>query len=213
VAALDLKTRAHAALGQLDRAEETVAELEEIARVIDTDPLRATALVARGVLAAGAADHERARQCFEDAAPLFDQSGSPFESARARLGLAHALAGLGREPAAAAEAAAALATLEPMGAAAEARRARELMRRLEAPRPAGAGTPDGKRRRRGAGGLTPRERQVLALVAQGLSDREIACRLSLSEFTVHRHVSNILTRLGAASRAAAVAQALRSDLL
>jgi DNA-binding NarL/FixJ family response regulator len=61
--------------------------------------------------------------------------------------------------------------------------------------------------------LTTRELEVLRLVAEGLSDREIAGTLELSEHTVHRHVSNILTKTGLPSRSAAVAQATRSGLL
>jgi pimeloyl-ACP methyl ester carboxylesterase len=54
-----------------------------------------------------------------------------------------------------------------------------------------------------------REREVLALVAQGLSDREIAEQLVLSRHTVHRHVANIRSKLGRGSRTAAVAEAAR----
>ena len=61
--------------------------------------------------------------------------------------------------------------------------------------------------------LTPREREVLALVADGLSDRQIAAKLVLSEHTVHRHMSNVLAKLGCASRAAAVARAAEESLL
>jgi DNA-binding NarL/FixJ family response regulator len=50
-------------------------------------------------------------------------------------------------------------------------------------------------------------------VAEGLTDKEIAVRLGISEHTVHRHVSNILTRVGGSSRAAAVAQAAREGIL
>ncbi len=60
--------------------------------------------------------------------------------------------------------------------------------------------------------LTAREREVLHLVAEGLSDREIAQRLVLSHHTVHRHVANIRTKLGRPSRAAAVAYATRHNL-
>lgn len=58
--------------------------------------------------------------------------------------------------------------------------------------------------------LTRREREVLMLVAQGLSNRQIAARLVVSEHTVHRHVANIFVRLGVSSRAAAVAAAAAS---
>jgi DNA-binding CsgD family transcriptional regulator len=62
-------------------------------------------------------------------------------------------------------------------------------------------------------GLTGRELEVLRLVAQGMSNQEIATSLVLSEHTVHRHVANVLAKLGVSSRAAAVAQAARHDLL
>jgi LuxR family transcriptional regulator, maltose regulon positive regulatory protein len=61
--------------------------------------------------------------------------------------------------------------------------------------------------------LTRRELEVLRLVARGMSNQEIAASLVLSEHTVHRHVSNVLGKLGVSSRAAAVAQAGRLGLL
>jgi DNA-binding CsgD family transcriptional regulator len=57
--------------------------------------------------------------------------------------------------------------------------------------------------------LTQREAEVLRLVAVGLSNREIASSLVLSEHTVHRHVANILRKLTQSSRAAAAAYATR----
>jgi pimeloyl-ACP methyl ester carboxylesterase/DNA-binding CsgD family transcriptional regulator len=61
--------------------------------------------------------------------------------------------------------------------------------------------------------LSGREREVLALVAEGLSDPEIAEQLVLSQHTVHRHVANIRNKLGRGSRTAAVAEAARLGLL
>jgi non-specific serine/threonine protein kinase len=61
--------------------------------------------------------------------------------------------------------------------------------------------------------LTPRELEVLRLVAQGLSNPEIAQRLVLSEHTVHRHLANILRKLSLSSRAAAAAWGVRSGLV
>ena len=61
--------------------------------------------------------------------------------------------------------------------------------------------------------LSSREREVLACVARGLSDREIADQLVLSSHTVHRHVANIRRKLGRTSRTAAVAEAARLGLL
>jgi len=75
------------------------------------------------------------------------------------------------------------------------------------------GEPDAERPPTEGQGLTSRETEVLALVASGLSDREIAERLVLSPHTVHRHVANIRTKLGLSTRAAAVAAATRRGLL
>ena len=61
--------------------------------------------------------------------------------------------------------------------------------------------------------LSSREREILASVARGLSDREIAEQLVLSPHTVHRHVANIRRKLGRTSRTAAVAEAARLGLL
>ncbi len=61
--------------------------------------------------------------------------------------------------------------------------------------------------------LTPRELDVLKLVAQGLSNSDIARRLVLSEHTVHRHLANILRKLGLSSRAAAAAWGVRTGLV
>ena len=61
-------------------------------------------------------------------------------------------------------------------------------------------------------GLTARELEVLRLLAAGLTNREIAARLVISEHTVHRHVSNLYRRLGVSSRTAATAYAHRHGL-
>jgi two-component system nitrate/nitrite response regulator NarL len=61
--------------------------------------------------------------------------------------------------------------------------------------------------------LTPREQQVLELVASGCSTPEIAKRLNLSQGTVKSHLQNLYQRLGVSDRAAAVAEAMRRGLL
>ena len=66
---------------------------------------------------------------------------------------------------------------------------------------------------RGAGPLTGRELEVLALVAAGRSNREIAGDLVISERTVARHVANIFTKLDVSSRAAATAHGLKHRLI
>ncbi len=67
--------------------------------------------------------------------------------------------------------------------------------------------------REAASVLTPRELDVLKLVAQGLSNADIAQRLVLSEHTVHRHLANILRKLNLSSRAAAAAWGARTGLV
>jgi pimeloyl-ACP methyl ester carboxylesterase/DNA-binding CsgD family transcriptional regulator len=86
----------------------------------------------------------------------------------------------------------------------------------EAATPAGSATASGEADPAdGAepGDLTRRETEVLALIAAGLSDREIAERLVLSPHTVHRHVANVRTKLNLPTRAAAVAAATKRGLL
>ena len=62
-------------------------------------------------------------------------------------------------------------------------------------------------------GLTPRELEVLRLVASGKSNRDIATALVISEHTVARHVQNIFSKLGVPSRTAAGAFAFEHDLV
>jgi ATP/maltotriose-dependent transcriptional regulator MalT len=77
----------------------------------------------------------------------------------------------------------------------------------------GPATPDEGEVPAAPAGLTRRELEVLRLLARGMSNREVAANLHLSEHTVHRHVSNVYGKLGVSSRAAAVAQAARLGLL
>ena len=73
--------------------------------------------------------------------------------------------------------------------------------------------PPGARRLEALAGLTMREREVLALVAEGLSNDEIAGRLYLSPLTSKTHVSRIMTKLGARDRAQLVVMAYESGLV
>jgi pimeloyl-ACP methyl ester carboxylesterase/DNA-binding CsgD family transcriptional regulator len=65
----------------------------------------------------------------------------------------------------------------------------------------------------GASPLSSRETEILRLVATGMSNREIATTLVLSEHTVHRHVANILRKLAQSTRAAAATQAARAGII
>jgi DNA-binding NarL/FixJ family response regulator len=64
-----------------------------------------------------------------------------------------------------------------------------------------------------ASGLTPRETEVLRMVAEGLANKEIAYRLGISEHTVKFHVSSMLGKLGAGSRAEAIGLGIRQGLI
>jgi DNA-binding NarL/FixJ family response regulator len=61
--------------------------------------------------------------------------------------------------------------------------------------------------------LTPRESEVLALLAEGLGNKEIAHRLNISEHTIKFHIGSILAKLGASSRTEAVSLGLRGGLI
>ena len=115
---------------------------------------------------------------------------------------------MGREDQARREIEAALADFREMGAEGERLRGDALLRRLDDTTvnlPLSASeTP--------LSGLSPRELEVLALVAEGRTNRDIAKRLVLSEHTINRHVANILRKLGLPSRAAAASLAGRYGL-
>jgi DNA-binding NarL/FixJ family response regulator len=171
---------------------------------LGTPYVRGRARLAAGLVAGARGDHEEARRACEDAVDLLTISAATYEAALARLELARALAELGRDGPAAAEARAAREAFAALGADRDVARADAVMRGDVAP---------GESERRSLGELTRRELEVLRLIAQGLSDAEIAERLVLSQHTVHRHVANVRVKLRLPSRAAAVAYAARAGLL
>jgi len=200
-AILELAVRAAAARGDASRAAWALAELERVGITLGTPPLAASVAEARGIVSRLRNDHAGAAQAFEDASERYRASGAPFEAARTRLELARALARLERGPAARREAQVARDAFRALGAAREKARAEDFLRRPVSP----ARSP--------ATVLTPRQVDILRLVAQGLSNPDIATRLRLSEHTVKRHVANLLTRLGLPSRAAAAAYATKQGLI
>ncbi len=199
--ALEVLAHARISRGELDEAIPALEALRALLDAVDTAPFRAAVDMAEGRHAAALADHARARTLLEDAVDGFERSALPFETARARIELATLLVASSRTADAVAELTAAHETLVGLGAAAEAARAERLLDAYA-----------GKAERPGAS-VTPREREVLALVAEGLTNRQIAARLVVSEHTVHRHVTNILRKLDLPTRAAAAAYAVRDGLV
>jgi DNA-binding CsgD family transcriptional regulator len=192
-AGLELLAEAHAAAGDADAADAAARELDAISRTAGTDPLLGAARRAAGDAHLAAGRLDEAREAFDDAVHLLGRGGLPFEAARARVALGRTLHALDRGEAAHRELGLARERLAALGAAVEARRA-------TAPTPAERPL------------LSARESEILALVAQGLSNKQIAAQLTLSEHTVHRHVANILVKLGLSSRAAAAAYAAKRGL-
>jgi DNA-binding NarL/FixJ family response regulator len=177
------------AAGDLDAARAAAEELgRRAAAAEDIGVLGAIVAQARGTIALAEGDAAAALPLLRRAMRVWQELEAPYEAARARALLAEALRVAGDDEAAALEAGAARDAFAALGVAA----------------PAAV--------RRGRGELTGRELEVLRLVAAGETNKAIATRLVLSERTVDRHVSNIFTKLGVSSRAAATAHAYEHGL-
>ena len=144
-------------------------------------------------------DEEELVAAWERTVAGFEQMGHPFEIARARARLASVLRAVGDTAEARALTAQARATATALGAA-------PLLASLRV-----AAAPRAERRADTA--LTARETEILALVAQGRTNGEVARQLFISTKTVSVHVSNILAKLGAGGRTEAAAIARRDGLL
>jgi DNA-binding NarL/FixJ family response regulator len=178
VAGLELVVRAQVAVGDLSAAQVAADEIASIAARTSSTALRAASLLAAGRIARARGDLRRACRDLEDAADLYESSEAMFDAAVARGELATTLGLDGRAEAARRADARARATLAAMGIAPPARESEAL---------------------------TAREVEVLRLVAQGLSNEDIAHRLVLSVRTVERHVANVYAKIGASGRTARAA--------
>ncbi|WP_350274753.1 response regulator transcription factor [Kribbella sp. HUAS MG21] len=159
---------------------------------------RAAQLCGRTLLAQGECQAAVAR--LAAAQTWFGLLEMPFEVARTRMQLARAMASYDPAPAIA-EARLALAVFEDLGAAADADAAASWLR--------GVGVTATRVGPRGVGLLTRRERDVLAALAEGLPNPEIASRLYISRRTVEHHVASILSKLGVRNRTEAAAYLTR----
>ncbi len=183
------------AAGDVDAARRAADELNALRRGRPTPLLVAVAALgdARVLLAEG--DAADALETVETARSGWFALDAPYEVARCRVLAGRILHELGRLDAATAELEAARATFLELGA----RSGLAELYLLTGERPPGA--------------LTDREVEVLRLVSTGLTNRGVATRLSLSEKTVARHLSNIFGKLGLSSRSAATAYAYENGLL
>lgn len=186
------------AAGDVEDARAAVDELDEIAAVFDSPYLRAVVGYARGCVLL--ADGNAGDACAElrRAWLAWHELDAPYEAARVRLQMARACRQLGDHDTAEMELDAARRVFEQLGAVPALEEVRALMSRAAPPT---------------VGGLTPREVEVLRLVATGATNREIADRLVISDKTVARHVSNLFTKLGLSSRAGATAYAYEHDVV
>lgn len=189
------------ALAEGDRARAGAAS-EVVAALVGTagtPAVRATARRCQGLATSDPA-------ALLDAVDIFEASGRPLDAAQASEEAAVLLAALDRNREARPLFDGALERYEALGAVYDTARVQARLRALGVRR--GRSGPRG-RPRHGWASLTGTERTVAALVAEGLSNRQIADRLFLSPHTVHTHVSHILAKLGLASRVELATEALR----
>ena len=185
------------AAGDLAGARAAVDELTALAATIDAPYLRAVAGHARGAMLLADNDPRAAIGALRRAWTEWQTIEAPYDAARVRLSIALCCRQLGDDQGAGMELEAARAVFRRLGAAPDLARVDGLLARSGA----------------GAQKLTTRELQVIRLLAAGRSNRTIARELTISERTVDRHVSNILTKLDLSSRAAATAYAYQHGLV
>jgi len=185
------------AAGDVQEARNACRELEEIARSLDTGVPGAIAAQARGAVELAEGEAQAALGALRRAFAVWHRIEAPYAAARVRVLIGLACRALGDEDSAGLEIDAANSVFARLGATPD-------VARIDALKSA----PSGQTHR-----LTPRELQVLRLVAGGETNKAIAGKLSLSEKTIDRHVSNIFAKLDVSSRAAATAFAYRHQLI
>jgi DNA-binding NarL/FixJ family response regulator len=183
------------ASGDLAAAAEAAAELEAIAGDFASPALSAAALSTRGRVQL-ASDDSAASATLRRAADAWRELDVPYEVATARMLQGVACRRAGDDDGAAASIGAAQAIFERLGATPESEPAPSASESRPLPM-----------------GLTEREAEVLRLVATGKTNKDVAAVLFLSEKTVSRHLSNIFTKIGVSSRAAATAFAFEQGIV
>jgi ATP/maltotriose-dependent transcriptional regulator MalT len=172
-------------------------ELAEIAAELETPLVRAVAAHATGAVLIAEGHPRAALAELRNAWAAWQELGAPYETGRVRVLVGLAYRALQDEDTAAMELDAARQLFAQLGAVPE-------LTRLDGY--------TGKRPVAEPSGLSPREVEVLRLVAAGKTNHAIATELFLSDKTVERHVSNMLTKLGVSSRTAAAAYAFERGI-
>ena len=183
-------------VGELTEAGAAATELESTASQYASEILGAISAHSRGLLLLAQGDAQGALGPLRRAFYVWQRLGAPYEEARSRLALSKACQGLGDSEGARLSLDAARTLFEQLGAARDLAALNEPQTRTDS-----------------GHNLTPRELQVLLLVATGKTNRMIAEHLQLSEKTIDRHVSNIFNKIDVASRSAATAYAYEHDLI
>jgi DNA-binding CsgD family transcriptional regulator len=173
-------------LGRVDEALEVLAALEAVATRLQRAWALAHVTRCRGLVAATRGEVDEAASLLEQAAAQHEAAGDQFSRARALLALGVVRRRQRQKRAAREAIEAALAGFEALGAEGWAERARVEVGRIS-----------GRRRDEG---LTPAERRVAALVAEGRTNREVAAALFLGERTVESHLTQVYAKLGVRSR-------------
>jgi DNA-binding CsgD family transcriptional regulator len=186
------------AVDEPERARAAAGELAEIAAGYESAMLAAMVAQAEGAVELAEGDARSALVSLRRALHVWQDLEAPYEAARARMLVGLACRALGDDDTVAMELDAARGVFAELGAAPD-------LARLDSLAPDGTSFD--------THGLTPRELEVLRLVATGATNKAIAAGLVLSERTVDRHVSNIFTKLGVSSRAAATAYAYENQLV
>jgi len=185
--------------GRIEAARDAVTEFEEITRELTTPAVEAETSAVRGALALSEGDPGSALPLLRRAVGTWHEQDAPHEVAKLNVLIGQACRALADHDGARLEFSAARETFERLGA----RPDLAQLDRIIAATGAGSETH----------GLTRREIEVLCLIARGKANRAIANELQLSERTVHRHVSNIFTKLDVDSRTAAVAYGIKHRIV
>lgn len=195
---LDIGVEVFLATGDVAGARTCADELADLAKLIDAPLLLAMSSRTTGAVLIAEHQPTAAQQALRRSLTFWREVDAPYEGARVRVLLGDAYRAQGDQTTAQLEFDAARSVFSQLGAKAELRRIDDI--REHSPQ-----SPNGP--------LTAREIEVLALVATGKSNRDIAKDLFISEKTVARHISNIFLKLDLSSRAAATAYAYQHKLL